>query len=613
MDYLAEKFGAWQSSGGQNKGKVRFKLFFPNISNPQIQSIQVAGDFQDQLGQAKWDFTAGPQLTHNIHAEGDIWSFETNKDLTANFYQYKYFVTFNSGEKRIITDPFTRYGGSENENAAFVIGGSQPSSNIVNPLNSGRKHLRDLVIYELMIDDFTDEYRAELAPIEAVTKKLDYLQKELGINAILFLPWTAWQNNTFNWGYNPYLYFSVEHRYVNNLATPVEKLSLLKNLINECHKRDIHVIMDGVFNHVSLSFPYKEFYQNRADCPYTGIFYGSFSGLQDLNFNNTCTQEFIRDVCLYWIKNFKIDGIRFDNTVNFYNTGDMRGLPKLLEDIQNYLNANNEINFSLTLEHLQMDAVEVTKNTKANSYWDNSMYQKCFDYLWHWQINSGILNSFNNNRFLKGTGKVPTTYLSNHDHSYIAWQAGARFNEGSNCWYKTQPHTIALLTSPGAAMIQNGQEFAEDHWIVENDHESSRRVQPRPIRWDFKNDKYGKVLLSHYRKLIDIQKKYPALRSDNFYPEPWDEWQTQFNTQGYGVDVGRQLVIYHRWGNDENGNLQRFIIVINFSETNHYVDVPFSGNGAWIDLLNNETYTIYNYKMNIKVTSNWGRVFVENV
>jgi hypothetical protein len=52
---------------------------------------------------------------------------------------------------------------------------------------------------------------------------------------------------------------------------------------------------------------------------------------------------------------------------------------------------------------------------------------------------------------------IATTYLSNHDHSHITWQAGARHNEGSKQWYRTQPYAITLLTSPGTPMIQNGQ------------------------------------------------------------------------------------------------------------------------------------------------------------
>ncbi|MFC1855339.1 alpha-amylase family glycosyl hydrolase [Thermodesulfobacteriota bacterium] len=613
MDYLQEKLGARQVSGDSNKGKVQFKLFFPNIMDPNIESIQVAGSFQKQLGHNKnWDFENGLHLSQTINSEGTIWSLTIDKALTKGFYEYKYYVTFKGAEndKRKITDPFARYGGIDNENAGVVIGGSKSSDNIVSPLLSGRKPYRDLVIYELMIDDFTDEFRAEKAPIDAVRNKLDYL-KDLGINAILFMPWNAWKGNKFNWGYDPYMYFSVEYRYVTNLKKPCEKISYLKKLIDECHKRDIHVIMDGVFNHVSPSFPYRDFYHDREKCPYAGKFDGAFPGLQDLNFNNICTQEFIRDVCLYWIQTFKIDGIRFDNTVNFHIKGDERGLPRLINSIQDYLDNNNETNFSFTLEHMEMDAVEVTKSTKATSYWDNEMHEKCFNYLWHSHIGSTILNSFNNNRFLIGSGKVPTTYIANHDHSHVAWQAGARDNVGSMNWYKTQPHVIALLTSPGTAMIQNGQEFAEDQWIVENDHGSSRRVQPRPLRWGYAGDKFGSTLYEIYKKLIGFRNKYNALRSDNFYPESCDEWQTTLNNEGYGVDLEKQIVVYHRWGHDNNGTLQRFIIALNFSDREQIVQVPFSANGKWRDILNDTPYFIHNYKMTLPISSYWGRIFLE--
>jgi pullulanase len=216
------------------------------------------------------------------------------------------------------------------------------------------------------IDDFTRGFRRGRAPLAALIPgeisqesgtipTLDYLAG-LGVNAILFMPWTAWKNRDFDWGYVPFQYFAVEYRYVNDaskekeITKPEEKISWLKKVISECHKRGIHVIMDGVFNHVSPDFPYKQFYRNQNNCPYTGEFGEVFGGLQDLNFNETCTQEFIRDVCLYWIDTFKIDGIRFDNTKGFYKIGnngrpELKGIPTLLEDIQDYLDKHNEKNF----------------------------------------------------------------------------------------------------------------------------------------------------------------------------------------------------------------------------------------------------------------------------
>ena len=67
---------------------------------------------------------------------------------------------------------------------------------------------------------------------------------------IELLPWTTWSNPGYSWGYNPVQDFAVESNYVAKLDAPAEKLSLLKALIADCHRRGIHVILDGVYNHV---------------------------------------------------------------------------------------------------------------------------------------------------------------------------------------------------------------------------------------------------------------------------------------------------------------------------------------------------------------------------
>ena len=612
MFYMKERLGAWQVGDDPTRGKVEFKLFFPSGFDPQIQSIRVAGDFQAQIsGDPNWRFQSGFMLNRTEEARGTYWSFSTDQELSAGFYQYKYLVTFTDGEARIVSDPCTRYGGTNNQNAAFVIGGSRPQDNVVAPLAGGRKHLRDLIVYEMHIDDFTDEFRGVRAPLDSIRDKLDYLV-DLGINAILFMPWTAWKNRDFDWGYETFQYFAVEYRYANDLNHPAEKISWLKKLISACHARGIHVIMDGVFNHASEDFPYTHLYKNRDDCPYTGTFGGTFAGLQDLNFNNVCTREFIRDVCLYWIEVFGIDGIRFDNTVNYHVQSDSKGIPELLEDITSHLDKIGEKNFSMTLEHLEQSAAKITNETSATSYWDNAMYERCFHYLWNHQIDARILNSFNNDRYLNSNEKAATIYLGNHDHSHVAWQAGARENLGSLRWYKTQPYAIALLTCPGVPMLQNGQEFGEDHWLPENDEGTGRRVLPRPLRWKLTKDSIGSELYRLYKRLIELRKQFTGLRSRNFYPDYWEEWQTRFKPDGFGVDTEKQAVIYHRWGNDPAGVLQRFIIVLNFSDQPQPLTVQFPENGEWTDLLSDYNGTwkieVSNYKIDLNVSSNWGHI-----
>jgi 1,4-alpha-glucan branching enzyme len=636
--YMRQRCGAWQIGSDPNHGAVEFKIFFPDpdrdpsqfggklgdrrrnqptYGHPRITSIRVAGSFQEHLGQQNWDFNAGPELTRHPISEGWIWTYHTPMDLPSGFYEYKYRVTFEDGRQRIVGDPCTRYGGREHQNSAFVIGGSCLSDNPIMPISGGRQHLRDQVVYELMIDDFTDEYREGLAPLEAVQQRLDHIE-ELGANAILFMPWTAWPHAGFNWGYIPHQYFSVEYRYANAINQPAEKLSKLKSLINECHRRGIHVIMDGVFNHVgdmdedegvANGFPYRWFYQDTRDCPYVGEFGGTFPGLLDLDYHNPCTQQFIRDACFYWMDQFCIDGIRFDNTVNFYDPPESpKGLPQLIDDIHTHA---VDPNFSTTLEHIDISAAAVTRDVDATSYWNNAFYERMFDYLWTGRIDQRLLRAINSHEGLNAN-QVATTYLGNHDHSHIAYRAGERAYQGAAYWYRIQPYAIAMFTSPGAPMIHNGQEFAEEHRLMEDDHGTGRRVKPRPLRWGFKNDSFGRPTFNLFAKLSHMRRQFPGLRSDNVYPATWETWQTQFNPAGYGIDVARQLVIYHRWGATDDGRLQRFMIVLNFSPNNQTVDVPFTENGVWTDLLNDQQVNVEGNRLqNVEVGSNWGRVFYQ--
>jgi 1,4-alpha-glucan branching enzyme len=607
---MDSRLGAWQVGDDENAGAVEFKVFFPSGPDPHVASLKVTGDFQAQLGQTNWDWTTAPALTQAPHPEGTLWSYTTPVQLTAGFYEYKYVVTFDNGEVRWVSDPCTRYGGSSNQNAAIAVGGTWPA---LRPLAGGRKPMRDLVVYELHLDDFTSDFREARAPMAAAVDKLDYV-RSLGVNAVLFMPWTTWQNSYFDWGYTPFQYFAAEFRYINDVTQPAEKLSALRNLISECHDRGLHVIMDGVFNHVHPDFPYQHLYLNRDDCPFTATaFGGTFSGLQDLDFYNTCTQELVRDVCTYWIGTFGIDGIRFDNTVNYNVPGDSRGIPRLLSDIRGYVNQQGGGNFSLTLEHLNTDAVTLVNQTDATSYWDNSLYQKCFDALWNGFSDPSTLDILNNQRWLNDPAKAPTLYLSNHDHSNVTWQAGARDNRGGFEWYRTQPYAIALFAAAGVPMLHCGNEFAEDHWIPEDDQNTGRRVRPRPIRWNLSLDSVGTSMLRLYTRLGTIRQQYPGLRSTNFYPENWDAGQTTFNSAGFGVDIGRQVVLFHRWGQSDTGRLQRFYILLNFSEQPQLVRVPFPANGPWTDLLANFdgswTPTVSDFHLDVVVGSNWGNIF----
>ncbi len=104
-------------------------------------------------------------------------------------------------------------------------------------------------------------------------------------------------------------------------------------------------------------------------------------------------------------------------------------------------------------------------------------------------------------------------------------------------------------------LLHNGQEFGEDYWLPDSGRE---RVAPRPC-WEQADDEIGWRLRALCRQLIRLRHECPSLRSPNFFPRTYDERDTHFNDQGFGVDVDKDVVIFHRWGNDATGTLERFI------------------------------------------------------
>lgn len=608
---MYETFGA-RVTGNQ----VEFNLFFPDARRdptqyirggvPRIRTIHVRGDFQSQIGSTNWQLDPSLQMAEVGHSNGLLYRLSIGTPIQDGYYQYKYFVEFENDTTRWVGDPCTRYGGSdENENSAFVVGGNP----VATQPHPGRRPPRDLVIYEMMIDDFTVQYRGTRAPMDAVRDRLDYLQ-DLGVNAIEFMPWTAWAGGEFSWGYNPVYFFSVEYRYIDDCTAPADKLVRLGNLINDMHQRRMHVILDGVFNHVDAGinpnrgFPYLWLYQDPEDSPFIGGFAGG-GFFEDFDYNNKCTQEFIRDICIYWLDRFQIDGFRFDYTLGFYREGNLNvGIARLVSDLRQYCAQTGRANIALFLEHLtdnRYDAIDDTNQICADGCWFDRMMFEHFDYARNGNIDDRVLRILNANHDF-AVGKGPVIYIQNHDHSTIVREAGGRTR-----WFKTQPAAIALLTSPGAVLIHNGQEFGEDKFLPGS---GNGRVVPRPLRWNsdspLAGDFVGGRLFDLYRQLTAIRNEHPALRSPNFFPFPFN------HPDGYGAFLDQDVVIYHRWGPATDGRMERFIVVVNYSDFDQRVDIPFPSNGRWEDLLNGGFVSVDGFRLaNQRIFSNWARIYYQ--
>jgi 1,4-alpha-glucan branching enzyme len=607
-------------------GRLGFQLFIPDnqIDAAQygrggpckITEVRVVGDFQTLVDPAaiNWNAGSGLLMTRLAHPNGHLFTYELPNGFPDGYYQYKYVVTFQNGAVRWVGDPCTRYGGDSHDNSAFVVGG-QPATG-TRLAASKRPGAQELVIYELMIDDFTAGYRGNRAPMDAVADKLDEI-KALGVNAVEFMPWISWPDDAgFSWGYNPAYFFSVESHLIADPAAPLERLSRVAWLIDQCHQRDLMVILDIVLQHAlqgpgTSGFPYYWLWQELADCPFIGKFTNDDAfGSAPLDYHNACTQEFVVDVCKYWTDRFGVDGFRFDQVSGYHNPDfPQQGAPALVQELKAYLANAGVQNFPLILEDTwDYRVIQDTNDIGATHGWFDLFRSRPQDAL-----PAGnrlqpeylrVLNSARDFRHPAG----PVSYLENHDHSTLMHAAGGRHQ-----WYRVQPYLIALATSPGAVMLANGQEFGRVEYLPEMGQETPQiqRVQPRRLRWSEAYDEIGATLKERCRFLLTLRRDHPGLLSPNFYPDFYDQQWRHFSPEGYGIDVDREVVIFHRWGDAADGRLERFTIVLNFSGATQWVEVPLATNGVWTDLLNGNTpHTVNDYRLhNHGVSSNWGCIF----
>ena len=615
---MYESFGFTQTAAGVQS----IQLFIPdNVVDPtqytrgaasNIRALSLIGDFQHIVTPAAtdWDQTAALSMKQSAHPNGFLFTYTFNPPLPPGYYQYQYVVRFDNATVRVVGDPCTKYGGDSLDRSAFVVGGSPAEAVSI----ESRLPSNELIIYELMIDDFTNEYRGTRAPIDAVADKLDLVQA-LNINAIEFMPWIAWPDDVgFSWGYNPAYYFSVESAYVNDNGEPLNRLSRLATLISECHRRKIHVLLDIVLQHVyqglgTNGFPYYWLWETPSDSPFTGQFVpGNDFGMLPVDYTNACTQQFITDVCKYWLTRFKLDGFRFDQVTGFNNPQYPRkGAPELIADLRTYTSAQKLDNISLILEDAWDFSVIADANTiQPTGAWFDVFRSYPFDIGSGFAVRGAINTSYMqvlNSAHGFNAPICPTIYIENHDHATITCELGSR-----DRWFKAQPYMIALATCSGTVLLHNGQEWGQLELLLEDDQGAPKqfsRVQSRPLVWAQRSDPIGQQLTSLYSFLMSLRASHPALTSPNFYPDYYDSSWTGFSPDGYGINEGLQVAIYHRW---EGGDL--YMIVLNFSDSTQYVNVPLPRNGKWIDLLNgNATESTGNYQLaNFAVQSNWGSV-----
>ncbi len=107
------------------------------------------------------------------------------------------------------------------------------------------KWLDDAIFYEIYPQSFNDTNGDGIGDLQGIIEKLDYI-KGLGCNAIWMNP--CFQSPFGDAGYDVEDYYKVAPRYGTNED--------LKKLIEEVHKRDMHILLDLVPGHTAVTHPW---------------------------------------------------------------------------------------------------------------------------------------------------------------------------------------------------------------------------------------------------------------------------------------------------------------------------------------------------------------------
>jgi pullulanase len=177
------------------------------------------------------------------------------------------------------------------------------------------------LIYETHVRHFTAdpssgvprELRGTFAGFAAGEKGLDHL-KALGVNYIQLMPVAEYANGDGkpDWGYSPCFYFAPEASYGREPLAGSAYYEF-KQLVNDLHRRGFGVILDVVYNHVGDPnvFHYmdkKAFFRMGPDFAMS-----NFSGCgNDARTEHPMFRRMIVENVLYWMREFHIDGFRFD-------------------------------------------------------------------------------------------------------------------------------------------------------------------------------------------------------------------------------------------------------------------------------------------------------------
>ncbi len=340
----ADTLDAFYSSkplgGLLESGNTVFRLFAPTATRVILAAFAHAED------------TAGNELLMHRDSSG-VWEASMPGEHPGLFYGYMVYHPGDdtSARRPLCVDPYARavasYTTYLGERRAIVV---KDRAFDWKGDRGIRRDWRDLVIYEMHVRDLTAHpssgashpgtYRGLIE--RGITGGIDYV-RALGVNTVELLPaqefanielpyrdslagwfnaWNPYERN--HWGYMTVSFFAPAAYYAENwkgmqwnawMGADAGAVTRFKEMVRAFHRQGIGVMMDVVYNHIS---EFERASLKQIDSAYyfrldSAGRYISQSGCgNDLKTERPMVRRMIVESVLYWMKEYHIDGFRFD-------------------------------------------------------------------------------------------------------------------------------------------------------------------------------------------------------------------------------------------------------------------------------------------------------------
>lgn len=468
-------------------------------------------------------------------------------------YAFQYYVGTKAGEVVRLADAYTEK----------IHNWKVNDFKIANP--------EQLVIYELHLRDFTAS-----SDINGAMGKLSYL-KAMGVNAIELMPVQEFDGND-SWGYNPCFFFAMDKAYGTK--------AMYKQFIDACHEAGMAVILDVVYNHATGNNPLAKLYwdgdKTAKNNPYFNVEAPHpYSVFHDFNHESPLVRKFVKRNLQFLLKEYKVDGFRFDLTKGFTQTSCTESTASnydasriaILKDYNAAIKEVKEGSYVI-LEHFCDSKEENELAADGMHLWRNLNNAYC----------QSAMGYAKNSSFSSLYEKTPAWvgFMESHDEERAAykqsqWGEGILKTDLDARMNQLALNTTFFLTVPGPKMVWQFGEMGYDISIEENG-----RTGRKPLHWEYLENTNRKELHDVYADLMKLR---------NAHPELFDS--SAILTWKVGVsdwDNGRSLLV-------ESVTGKQLVVMGNF--THNAVDVAFPATaGNWTNYFTGKSETI-NTQVNV--------------